>query len=198
MDFDSQTSDLQDISGNIDSPSDNFDTLDEPVWDTVRRDLTQIGIKLRHVLLPTESQDQLREWDLWGPLLLCLVLAISMSWGASQTQKGLVFAAVFVIIWCGAGIVTVNGALLGGKISFFQSVCVLGYCIFPLNIASVLGHFWSNKVFRTIVVLLAFAWATRASVGFMAQLMPDHKRALGVYPVFLFYLTLSWMVFITE
>ena len=200
MDFDSQSSEMLEVSGIIDasSPLDNMDTLDEPVSETILRDLKQIGIKLKHVLFPTDSKQVLREWDLWGPLLLCLSLAISMSWGAPETQKSLVFAAVFVIIWCGAGLVTVNGALLGGNISFFQSVCVLGYCIFPLNIASVIGHFWSNQIFRSIVVLLAFAWSTKASVGFMAQLVPENRRSLGVYPVFLFYLTLSWMVFITD
>lgn len=32
----------------------------------------------------------------------------------------------------GAVIVTFNTRILGGKISYFQSVSILGYCIFPL------------------------------------------------------------------
>ena len=47
--------------------------------------------------------------------------------------------------------VTLNAQLLGGKISFFQSVCVLGYCIFPLNVASVLCFFVSHWLFRVVV-----------------------------------------------
>jgi hypothetical protein len=39
----------------------------------------------------------------------------SLSWSAPDDQTSLVFAAVFVIFWCGAGIVTLNGALLGGN-----------------------------------------------------------------------------------
>jgi len=44
------------------------------------RDLRNVGAKLRLVLLPTGSPEQtlkeLRNWDLWGPLLLCLLLAM--------------------------------------------------------------------------------------------------------------------------
>ena len=47
------------------------------------------------------------------------------------------FAEVFVIVWIGALIVTLNIKVLGGTISFFQSVCVLGYCLLPLSISLV-------------------------------------------------------------
>ena len=50
-----------------------------------------------------------------------------MSFTAPDGQASLVFAAVFFIVWFGAGVVTLNAQLLGGNISFFQSVCVLGY-----------------------------------------------------------------------
>jgi hypothetical protein len=39
----------------------------------------------------------------------------SLSWSAPDDQTSVVFAAVFVIFWCGAAVVTLNGALLGGK-----------------------------------------------------------------------------------
>ena len=78
--------------------------------------------------------------------------------------------------------------------SFFQSVCVLGYCLFPVNVASLSCLIISSRLFRGLVVLGAFVWSVKASVGFMAQLCPDDRRALGVYPVLLFYVTLSWMV----
>jgi len=118
----------------------------------------------------------------------------SLSLSAAEDQTALTFATVFVIVWCGAGIVTVNAALLGGKISFFQSVCVLGYCICPINIASLVALSWNNSYFKLIIAIVSFFWATRASVGFMAQLVQEDRRMLGVYPVILFYLVLTWMV----
>lgn len=38
--------------------------------------------------------------------------------------------------------------------------------------------------------------ACRASVGFMAQLLPEDRKALGVYPVLLFYLAIAWMILV--
>ena len=40
-----------------------------------------IGYKLKYVLLPKfreEGGKELRNWDLWGPLLLCLLLALTL------------------------------------------------------------------------------------------------------------------------
>ena len=119
-------------------------SLDEPVSETIMRDLNKIYIKLRVVLRPQSNQEEtlreLRQWDLWGPLLLCLLLSIVLSTGAPAGQEMLLFSSVFFIFWVGSAVVTFNAQLLGGKISFFQSVCVLGYCMFPLNIGSVLCY----------------------------------------------------------
>ena len=145
---------------------------------------------LLHSIVPTFAG------DLWGPLLLCLLLASTLSISASSKQSALIFAAVFVLVWVGAGIITLNAALLGGQISFLQSVCVLGYCIAPLNLASILCHAWANKIYHFVLVMVAFVWATRASVGFMAQLVAENKRALAVYPVLLFYLAIAWMILV--
>ena len=75
--------------------------------------------------------------DLWGPLLVCLLLSSVLSITAPGDSASLVFAAVFVIVWIGAAAVTINAQLLGGSISFFQSVCILGYCVFPLTLSSI-------------------------------------------------------------
>ena len=140
-------------------------TLDEPVATTIMRDLKRVATKLRYVLVPSDAQSdtltELRNWDLWGPLLLCLALSIMLSLSAPPGQTSLVFASVFVIVWAGAGVVTLNAALLGGNISFFQSVCVLGYCIFPLVLAAAFCLLWRNVVWRAIVVIGALVWSTR-------------------------------------
>jgi len=167
-------------------------TLEESVWVTLWRDIKQIGIKLFYVLIPVmpgKSKAVLRDWDLWGPLLFCLILGFIMSDVAAQ---------IFVIVWIGAGVVTVNASLLGGKISFFQCVCFLGYCVFPLVLAAFVIMFvniqWTNVWFRMLVCAVAFLWATWASVGFLGGLVPADRKILAVYPVFLFYIVLSWMI----
>ncbi|KAA0156580.1 hypothetical protein FNF27_01280 [Cafeteria roenbergensis] len=182
------------------SPPQEIQELDETVVATVLRDLRNVAGKLRLVLLPTGSPEQtlkeLRNWDLWGPLLLCLVLSLSLSFGAPAGQVSLVFSGVFVLMWAGAAVVTLNAQLLGGSVSFFQSVCVLGYCLFPLVIAAVAGLLIRNGVVRSVLVVAGWVWATRASVVFMQSLLPPSKRALAIYPVGLFYLVWAWMVYV--
>eukprot|EP00944_MAST-04C_sp_MAST-4C-sp1_P008287 g8287.t1 len=156
---------------------------------------------LRVVLRPQTSQEdtlrELRQWDLWGPLLLCLLLSIILSIGAPKGQEMLLFASVFFIFWVGSAVVTFNAQLLGGKISFFQSVCVLGYCMFPLNIGSVLCYLWSNWIWRVVVTSVCLFWSTRASIVFISQMIDEKRRTLAVYPVILFYLVISWMILIS-
>eukprot|EP00162_Nutomonas_longa_P001850 comp12423_c0_seq2/m.16272 comp12423_c0_seq2/g.16272 ORF comp12423_c0_seq2/g.16272 comp12423_c0_seq2/m.16272 type:complete len:185 (-) comp12423_c0_seq2:56-610(-) len=170
-------------------------TLDEPVLETLKRDVMQVGKKMRCVVLPRgNTLDALRDWDLWGPLILCLTLAIALSAQAPEGQAALVFGSVFVIVWCGAGVVTLNALLLGGKISFFQSVCVLGYCLFPLTLSAIVCLIYGHIAFRLVVVGVGFFWSTGASVGFMGETVPKSRRLLSVYPVFLFYIAISWML----
>uniref|UniRef100_A0A3P9N0X2 Uncharacterized LOC103458072 n=1 Tax=Poecilia reticulata TaxID=8081 RepID=A0A3P9N0X2_POERE len=73
---------------------DEFSTLDEPVKETIVRDLRAVGNKFIHVLYPKRSSALLRDWDLWGPLLLCVTLALLLQGGAadSDDQGGPQFA----------------------------------------------------------------------------------------------------------
>ena len=76
---------------------------------------------------------------------------------------------MFIVVWVGSGVVTLNSLLLKGKISFFQSVCVLGYCIFPLVIAAFVSMIVGVRTIKLILVFVALWWSTGASVGFMSD-----------------------------
>lgn len=90
------------VEGDISVPvgssrrDDEFSTLDEPVKETILRDLRAVGNKFIHVLYPKRSSALLRDWDLWGPLLLCVTLALLLQGGAadSDDQGGPQFAEV--------------------------------------------------------------------------------------------------------
>ena len=75
---------------------------------------------------------------------------------------------------------------------------MLGYCLFPLVLAAVanLVFFqWLNVfIFRVIIVGVAFIWASYSSVGFIAEMVVPEKKGLAAFPVFLFYLFLSWFI----
>ncbi|XP_074657865.1 protein YIPF6-like [Tubulanus polymorphus] len=193
------------VPGAPQEDEDTLSTLDEPVKDTVLRDMKAVGVKFFHVFYPKESKKLLREWDLWGPLVLCVFLAMMLQGSTERANDlndgGPQFAEVFVIYWVGAVIVTLNTKLLGGSISFFQSVCVLGYCVLPLTIALIFcriilvaGHTTALFVVRLILVLIAFCWSTFASTAFLGDSQPPHRKGLAVYPIFLFYFVISWLI----
>jgi len=182
-----------------------FNTLDEPISQTIKRDLSAVGTKFAAVLWPKEKQSLLREWDLWGPLILCTIMATILQGhgdeDGSEGDGGPQFAEVFVIVWVGAMIVTLNTKLLGGSISFFQSVCVLGYCLLPLVLSLVLCRvvLMANQntalvIVRCVIVLAGFVWSTFASMQFLGDCNAPPRKALAVYPMFLFYLIVGWMV----
>jgi len=199
-------------------------TLDEPVRETVMRDVRAVGVKLKAVMMPVDRSrpfgyvrvlqennmetsdeqrnvlNQLRDWDLWGPLFICLALAIILSTRAPAKQTSHVFTTVFVVMWCGSLVVTVNAQLLGASISVFQSVCVLGYCVFPLTCSALLlsllrytplgGMLWLDLTLLAVGLL----WATRVSTIFIGQFVRRDRRLLAVYPVFFFYLLIGWLI----
>lgn len=204
------------MDGNIDAVVNT--TLDEPVLDTLSRDLKSVWVKLKHVLLPRSTSNnngwrnaynpesnedtlnKLKDWDLWGPLLVCLLLSILLSVKAPTDMSSTTFSSVFLLVWAGSATVTINAQLLGGTISFFQSVCVMGYCIFPLAVAAMLImliKLGGNVLLLNIaIVALGFVWSTKASVVFIGQFIVDEKRGLAVFPVFFFYAILAWMIII--
>jgi hypothetical protein len=45
---------------------------------------------------------------------------------------------VFTEVALGAIVLTINVVLLGGNIVFFQSLCLIGYCLFPIVLAAII------------------------------------------------------------
>lgn len=182
----------------------DFNTLDEPIRDTVVRDLKAVGVKFGYVLFPKEKKTLLKEWDLWGPLMLCTFMAMILQGSAQAdhiTEGGPEFAEVFVIVWIGSMVVTLNSKLLGGNISFFQSVCVLGYCLLPTTIALIICRIilLAQQTYvlffvRFAVTMTGFVWATYASMIFLGDSQRPNRKLLAVYPIGLFYFIISWLV----
>lgn len=95
-----------------------------------------------------------------------------------MNSNGNEFGVVFLVMWGGSFVVTVNTKLLGGKISFFQCVCVLGYCVFPIvlgaAIVAILKMFSISFILlKLIIAALALIWA---SLGiYLLNQAPSHS-----------------------
>lgn len=68
-----------------------------------------------HLLSQGDMSEGLRDWDLWGPLVFCLLLSLLLSFNAGADQKSLVFSGVFAMVWIGEAVVTLQIKLLGGN-----------------------------------------------------------------------------------
>lgn len=174
-------------------------TLDEPVLQTLKRDAVTIGRNLRSVLVPAgwdfdSGGAALQNWDLWGPLIFMLGLAITLSVGEREPSD--VFALVFTEVAVGSMVLTANVVLLGGSIVFFQSLCLMGYCLFPICLAAVVCVFVRLMWVRTIVLVAALAWASAAAVPFVGRSVRRERRALAVYPVLLMYVSIGWLALV--
>jgi hypothetical protein len=150
------------------------------------RDLRSIYTKLLQVLYPPQggSRSALRDWDLWGPLVICLSLAITLSLDVSSDGS-----RELTSVATGAGDARVlarhlarddrecrrDGQLQAARgegvsiscslyveadpSSFFQSLCVLGYALAPLLLASIVALLLHNLFVRVPVSLACWAWS---------------------------------------
>ncbi|KAL0266402.1 UNVERIFIED_CONTAM: hypothetical protein PYX00_008951 [Menopon gallinae] len=185
-----------------DSSQPELITLDEPISETIIRDLKAVCVKFKYVLCPKKKESRLllKEWDLWGPLLLCTFMAVALQGTSDQSPNdgGPEFAEVFAIVWVGAMVVTLNSKLLGGNMSFFQSVCVLGYCLLAPAIALglcravlLVGRSTTLFLIRLVIGIAAFVWSTASCMIFLGESQAQGRKVLAGYPVCLFYAVIS-------
>lgn len=97
--------------------SEDYNQLDEPILDTLLRDLNSIVQKIKIVSFPLSSYDihkvVMRGWDLWGPLLLCTFLAFGLHhYDGRDSYSGLNFSDIFVMLWFGSYMISLNFRLL--------------------------------------------------------------------------------------
>lgn len=136
---------------------------------------------------------------------------------AKGEQSSLVFSGVFTIVWIGEAVVTLQIKLLGGNMyvlstvslvegltditahsSFFQSVCIIGYTLFPLVIAALLSAFGLPTIARIPVYLVLIAWSLAAGISILGGSgVLKNRVGIAVYPLFVFYVAIGCLCFIS-
>ena len=182
--------------GNMYSSTKN--TLNESILTTINRNLYLIYTKIKYVVNPFISKDKkkyhIRQWDLWGPLLLNLILACTLSFNTKE--KSQMTTLIFIIFWLGGVILYLNANFLGVKASIFQMFCLLGYCLFPLNLCAIIITIINfNDILRLIIVMIFLFWSIYSSSDYLKAISTQGQRYLVLYPCILFYLYISWFVF---
>ncbi|CDW58092.1 protein YIPF6, partial [Trichuris trichiura] len=191
----------------------DFYTLDEPVWETVveakqlfrhalfSRKLTRSCCEIVRAYFILSRQNSFYiSGDLWGPLFICIFVALMLhSSNSSGAQPK--FTEAFFIVWVGSFVVTLNIKLLGGTISIFQTLCILGYCLLPLAIDVLICKLVSvseggiiSLLVRLLTTICTVAWAQYAATTFLSGSYPEKRKGLALYPVCFFYVVVAWLI----
>ena len=82
--------------------------------------------------------------------------------------------------------------------SFAQSVCIIGYTLFPLVIAALLSALHLPTIARIPVYIVLIAWSLAAGVSIMGGSgVVKNRVGIAVYPLFVFYCGLGCLCFIS-
>lgn len=196
----SKKKEMEQNSGVIQIPksySSPKNTLNESIITTINRDLYLVYTKIKYVVNPLISKEKkkyhIRQWDLWGPLLLNMILALTLSFNTKE--KSQMTTLIFVIFWLGGVVLYLNANFLGVKASIFQMLCLLGYCLFPLNLSAIIVTIFNfNDIIRLIIVMASLCWSIYSSSDYLKAISNQDQRYLVLYPCILFYLYIAWFI----
>uniref|UniRef100_A0A8R1IW46 Protein YIPF n=1 Tax=Caenorhabditis japonica TaxID=281687 RepID=A0A8R1IW46_CAEJA len=115
-----------------------------PLLEELDIDLTDIYYKIRCVLLPLPyfrmKLNIVRESpDFWGPLAVVLAFAILSLYG----QFGVV-SWIITMWFCGGFMVYFIARALGGDVGYSQVLGIVGYCLIPLVVTSLITPIFSG------------------------------------------------------
>ena len=98
------------------SPTGEYNTLNEPISTSLKREFFRIYNKTQYSILPRcfpAKNANLKQWDLWGPLFYTLLLSFFLSNSKNTEEMSKTFVLVFVLMWVGGVVITINTILLG-------------------------------------------------------------------------------------
>ena len=90
--------------------------MNEPICTSLKREFFRIYNKTSYSILPRcfpSKNANLKQWDLWGPLFYTLLLSFFLSNSKDTEEMSKTFVLVFVLMWVGGVVITINTILLG-------------------------------------------------------------------------------------
>lgn len=82
--------------------------------------------------------------------------------------------------------------------SFFQSICIIGYTLFPIVIAALLSAVHLLMVARIPIYILLVTWSLAAGTSILGGSgVVKNRVGIAVYPLLVFYVGLGCLCFIS-
>ncbi|GAV29300.1 hypothetical protein PMKS-002782 [Pichia membranifaciens] len=134
----------------------------------------------------SETMGKIRDWDLWGPLVINLGFSLIITYLQTRSLKtggensggkdasSQTFSAAFTLIWASLAVLSINIQLLspvqqklenGGMtngvvgLSFFQCISLLSYALFPIVLGGMFSIFIPFKFVRLIINVIMLLWS---------------------------------------
>jgi len=151
-----------------------------------------IFIKIKAALIPigkTTSQDRtaIRDNpDFWGPMGVVLLYAMLSMVGQFRVVSWILTIWIF-----GSLLVFLLARVLGGEVSYSQTLSVVGYSVLPLILTGLLLPLFSGWYYPSLIIMLhGVVWAAYGAASLIAIEELAKKRILLIYPIFLLYVYL--------
>lgn len=128
----------------------------------------------------------------------CVLRSIchDLGWGSSRHSANQAPRWQHVWIPIPTGLVLANETSFHR--SFFQSVCIIGYTLFPLVVAALLSAVHLPMVARIPVYIVLVAWSLAAGISILGGSgVVKNRVGIAVYPLFVFYVGLGCLCFIS-
>lgn len=193
-------------------PTSNRGTLDETIFETLKRDVLEINSRLKQVVYPhfvlnrqpaTDfAADTAVHCDLWAPLAFIILYSVSVS----RSNAKSLFSGLFVSLWGALVVMAVHLRLVKPheKNSLMSYVSMSGYCLFPQVVNSILGQLvlplifslghgshWSIRILIITRVLLAVASVMWSINSF--RVVANCQSLVEIYPLALSFFVIGWL-----
>lgn len=169
--------------------------------------LEELGINFNHIKTKTLAvlnpfnknitSDIMTDSDLAGPILFVLLFGTLLLL-AGKVQFGYIYGVGLF------GTVSLHYLfkLMSEEVTIdlIRSTSVIGYCLLPLVLISVIGVFISlDNFLGYIASIIAVFWCTFSASGFFVAVLKLHNvRTLIAYPLFMFYSVFALMAIFVE
>lgn len=169
--------------------------------------LEEIGINFQHIKMKTLAvlnplnknitSDIMADSDLAGPILFVLLFGTLLLL-AGKVQFGYIYGVGLF------GIISLHYLFKmmseDVTIDLTRSASVIGYCLLPLVLISVIGVFTSmDNMVGYILSAIAVFWCTYSASGFFVVVLKLYNvRALIAYPLAMFYSVFALMAIFVE
>eukprot|EP00366_Plasmodium_knowlesi_P001973 XP_002259470.1 hypothetical protein, conserved in Plasmodium species [Plasmodium knowlesi strain H] len=159
-------------------------TMDEPVKDTVIRDVKSVYKKILHICFHQYDDDNtVKKWDLWGSFIVYITLSIIIFLDKEISDKKNTFAYFFFSFILGHILTYACFPFHRQCRHFFQILCIISYAQFPLVFSSIVNLLVPCQMLRLLFSLWSIVWSTYNCILILAKFIKKNRMLICFVPI---------------